>query len=88
MVIKMAAEEICNGRPEIRFSNCRMAANTEKTVLLKFWFHMSEVLQAGSSLLETVIGTVTVLLSVYAVLINKFTNCSTYVIDISLKIGE
>jgi len=30
MVIKMAAEEGCNGRPEIRFSNCKMAANTKK----------------------------------------------------------
>ena len=55
---------------------------------MKVWFHMSEVLKAGSSLLETVIGTVPVLLSGYAVLINKFRNYSTDVIIIRLTIGK
>lgn len=52
MVIKMAAVEGCNGRPEIR--NCKMAANTKKkhthTVLLKVCFHMSGVVNAGRQL--------------------------------------
>jgi len=66
-----------------------MAANTKKkTALFKVWFHKYETLKSRSSLLETVIGTVLVLLSGNAFFINKFRNCSTDVIVIRLTTGE
>ena len=44
VVIKMAAEEGCNGGDEIALLEMQNGYNYENTVLLKFWFHVSEVL--------------------------------------------